>query len=56
MTNFEKITQDERELAKWLSCVMDCDICPTRNECVEDEVNSFGLCIRLICEWLRREA
>ena len=56
MTNFERITQDERELAKWLSCVMDCDICTTRNECVEDEVNSFGLCIRLICEWLKREA
>lgn len=55
MTNFEKITQDGRELAKWLSCVIDCDVCPARKECVEDEVNSFGLCIRLICEWLKRK-
>lgn len=41
MTNFEFIAKDENTLANWMSVAMDCDLCPDRNECIEDEGNSF---------------
>lgn len=57
MTNFEKITQDENTLANWLSDTgIDCDMCPVGDECVKDNGPIIERCIRLICEWLKREA
>jgi hypothetical protein len=52
MTNFEDITQDERELALWLSGGrMDCDMCPVEKQCGEGKS-----CFGLILDWLKSEA
>ena len=57
MTNFERITNDEDTLANWLSDTgIDCDMCPVGEECVKDNGPIIERCIRLICEWLKREA
>lgn len=56
MTNFEELTQDERTLASWMYYMMDCELCPAWEECVVDEGPIVGRCLRLICEWLKREA
>lgn len=57
MTNFERITKDEDTLANWLSDTgIDCDMCPVGEECVKDNGPIIERCIRLICEWLKREA
>lgn len=57
MTNFEWITQSEATLANWLSDTgIDCDVCPVGDECVKGDGPIVERCIRLICDWLKREA
>ena len=53
MTNFEKITQDERTVAEWLSEI-GCGMCPAWNYC--EEHGEGKSCFGLILEWLKRDA
>ena len=53
MTNFERITQDERELAKWLCDRMDCHMCPVWGECFYNDDKQRT---QFVYEWRKSEA
>lgn len=51
MTNFERITEDESELALWLAYgTIGCDVCPAEKDCGEGKS-----CFELIRDWLKSE-
>ena len=52
MTNFEKITQDERELANWFCDRVDCYMCPVWGKCFYNDDKPHT---QFIYEWLRSE-
>lgn len=54
MTNFELITQDERELAKWLSEI-GCDTCPAFTYCKKRSETVDESCVETLCNWLKRD-
>lgn len=60
MTNFEKLTQSEGTLGRFIGNIIHCGDCPNIENCKQFAHVSMGeeeaLCIPVITEWLRQEA